>query len=104
MSVNKNIVSREELASIFFEGKDTDTFFDIVEGDGASPRFDCLHSFGLGISDGECCIIDQETGNYISWYKLYHFGRDYTTNMNTKEEIVQFAHDFYEEADKEWNK
>lgn len=99
-----NFITREELCNIFFDEKDPDTFYDIFESDGASPRFDCTHSNTISISDGECYIIDRETGNYVNWYKETHFGRSYTTNMATKDELIQFVHDFYEEVEKDWNK
>lgn len=35
-----NFITREELCDIFFDEKDPDTFYDIFESDGASPRFD----------------------------------------------------------------
>lgn len=101
--VYTDVITREELADIFFNEKDPDTFYDIFESDGAGPRFDCVHSEGVCAGDGECYIIDRDTGSYINWYKLYHFGRDYNTNMATKEAIINFARDFYSEADKDWN-
>lgn len=34
-------------------------------------------------SDGENYIINRNTGEYINWYKLYHFGRDIHINVQT---------------------
>ena len=104
MAVYKDVVTREELTNIIFDEKDPDTFYDIFETNGAGPRFDCLHLVGFCPGDGECYIVDRETGHYINWYKLYHVGRDYTTNMSSKEEIKLFMHNFYEESDKSWNR
>lgn len=104
MILDGNIITREELSLIFFGDKDADSFYDIFENDSASPRFDCVNSVGECPGNGECYIIDRETGHYINWYKLYHFGRDLHTNMASKEEIVRFAKDFFNESEKEWNR
>lgn len=99
------IITRGDLAYIIKEGtpnKGYDEFFDIVENDSAKPRFDCLCSVGECIGNGEIYIVDRETGHYVNWYKLYHIGRDLTTNMTSKEEVEGFFKDFYIAANK-WN-
>lgn len=36
----------------------------------SADKYDCYLDY-----DGENYIINRETGEYINWYKLYHFGR-----------------------------
>lgn len=41
--------------------------------------------------DGEeIYIIDRYHNKYINWYKLTHVGRDFHTDMKTKEEVIDF--------------
>ncbi len=83
--------------------KNLDEFYDIFENNGAGPRFDCLTVVGEHHSNTECYIVDRETGHYVNWYKAYHFGRSYTTNMQTEEEVMQFFASFFLESKKPWN-
>lgn len=47
------------------------SFFDQIDDEEYSDKYDVFNP-----SDGECYIINRETGEYINWYKFTHLGRD----------------------------
>ena len=52
--------------------------------------------------DGEdIYIIDHYHNKYINWYKLTHVGRDFHTDMRTKEEVIDFLQRLHDDWLKE---
>lgn len=41
-------------------------------------------------------IIDHFHNRYINWYKLTHVGRDFHTDMKTKEEVIDFLQNLHD--------
>ena len=59
-------------------------FLDIIEED-------LPYGYHYYKYDGEeIYIIDRYYNRYINWYKLTHVGRDFHTDMKTKEEVIDF--------------
>lgn len=75
--------------------KSADAFFDHIEDEKYTCDFDCFYS-----ADGECYIIDRNTGEYVNWYKFTHIGRDIHTNM-TVEQLDDFIKRFSKVDDHE---
>lgn len=94
--MRNDFMTREELTEIVVRDKNSDYFFNIFEDNDVGPRFDCVCSCDECMGNAEIYIIDRDTGHYIGWYKLYHIGRDWHTNMSSKEEVEKFFDDFYE--------
>lgn len=67
-----------------------DDFFDAVEENDFGSHFECACSIGECVGNGEIFIIDYDTGHYINWYKLTHFGRSASTNVNSEDELKAF--------------
>ena len=84
---NNEVISRDdlykEIERIF---GNIDKFLDIVEED----RPCCYISFK---DEDEYVVIDSRAHRYISWYK--HVGRDFDTDMETKEEVILFLERLY---------
>lgn len=95
------MLTREQLCEVV-KGiySDFDKFLDDVEED-------CVYSFNVYCSinespgNGEILILEKETKQYISWYKLSHIGRDLETNIPTYSELVLFITRFKAAKDKE---
>ena len=71
----------------------TDKFLDIVEED--TPN--CYISFK---DEDEYVVIDTRAHRYISWYK--HVGRDFDTDMQTKDEVISFLQRLHDNWKKEY--
>lgn len=91
---NSEVISRDELYEnvnrIFGS---VDKFLDIVEED----RPCCYVSIK---DEDEYLVIDSRAHRYISWYK--HVGRDFDTDMETKEEVISFLERLYNNWKKEY--
>ena len=106
MSINKSlyvevkspseIIFRKELCDVVSKifGSE-EKFLDIIEDD--IPYG--YHYFKY--EGDEIYIIDVQHNRYINWYKLTHIGRDFHTDMNTKEEVIDFLQRLYDKWLKE---
>lgn len=63
---------------------DVDKFLDMLDDGEFNPNFNCIYQ------DEELYIIDDTANRYIHWYKKTHIGRDFHTDMESKEEIREF--------------
>lgn len=91
---NSKVISRVELyENINRIFGSIDKFLDIVEED--IPN--CYISFK---DEDEYVIIDTRAHRYISWYK--HIGRDFDTDMSSKEEVISFLERLHENWRKEY--
>jgi hypothetical protein len=70
-------------------------FFDEIERNRAMG-FTVFRSVGDAFYDGGILILDNETNEFISWYKLAHIGRDLHTNIITEEQLRRFIQKFYD--------
>lgn len=70
-----------------------DKFLDIVKED--TPN--CYISFKY---EDEYVVVDSRAHRYISWYK--HVGRDFDTDMSSKEEVISFLERLHENWRKEY--
>lgn len=61
-----------------------DRFLDMLDDGEFNPNFNCIYQ------DEELYIIDDTANRYIHWYKKTHIGRDFHTDMESKEEIIEF--------------
>ena len=90
------IISRaalcEAIKRIFGSGE---KFLDIIEEDLPYGYHYCKDD-----SD-EIYIIDYTHHKYIHWYKLTHIGRDFHTDMKTKEEVIDFLQRLHDDWLKE---
>lgn len=79
------VISRDELCEavdrIFGS---VEKFLDIIEEDLPYGYHYCKDD------SAEIYIIDYTHHKYIHWYKLTHIGRDFHTDMKTKEEVIDF--------------
>lgn len=79
------VISRDELCEAvdrIFGSEEK--FLDIIEED-------IPYDYHYYKYEGEeIYIIDHEHNKYINWYKLMHLGRDFHTDMKTKEEVIDF--------------
>lgn len=84
ISINEQI-TRDDLILII---KDiygsVDKFLDMLDDGEFNPNFNCIYQ------DEELYIIDDTANRYIHWYKKTHIGRDFHTDMESKEEIIEF--------------
>lgn len=71
----------EAIRRIFGSGE---KFLDIIEEDLPYGYHYCKDD------SAEIYIIDYTHHKYIHWYKLTHIGRDFHTDMKTKEEVIDF--------------
>ena len=62
---------------------DVDKFLDIVEDD-------CVYGYDMIRHEDEIYIFNIYNCQYIHWYKLTHIGRDFSTDIKTDEEIINF--------------
>ena len=90
------VISRGELCEvvdIIFGSEEK--FLDIIEED-------IPYGYHYYKYDGEeIYIIDTFHNRYINWYKLTHLGRDFHTDMKTKEEVIAFLQRLHDEWLKE---
>ena len=90
------VISRAELCKaitkIFGSGE---KFLDIIEEDLPYGYHYCKDD------SAEIYIIDYTHNKYIHWYKLTHIGRDFHTDMKTKEEVIDFLQRLHDEWLKE---
>lgn len=77
-----------------------DMFFDDVEND-CTRRFSVFCTINESSGNGNILILDTETHQYISWYKLTHLGRDLHTNISNINDLESFIKAFKEAKDKE---
>lgn len=61
-----------------------DKFLDMLDEGEFNP------TFIVGCQDEELYIIDDTANRYLHWYKKTHIGRDFYTDMESKEEIIEF--------------
>lgn len=71
-----------------------DIFLNDVELGGPTKRFSVFCTLGESVGSGDVLILDNETNNFISWYKLTHIGRDLHTNIKGKFDLVNFVQAF----------
>lgn len=72
-------------------------FLDIIEEDLPYGYHYCADK-----NDGEeIYVSDVKHRQYIHWYKLTHIGRDFNTDMKTKEEVIDFLQRLHDEWLKE---
>lgn len=84
------MITREDLCKVVEEVYgDIDKFLDDVES-GCVRRFSIFCTINESVGNGDILILDNETKEYLSWYKLSHLGRDIHTNIG----IVSFLEDF----------
>lgn len=84
VSINEQI-TRDDLVQIINDiYGDVDKFLDIIDDDNVPVNFSCIYQ------DEELYLIDDSANRYIHWYKKTHIGRDFHTDMETKEEIKEF--------------
>ena len=78
-------ITRDDLVKIISDiYGDIDKFFDMIDD------YDIPINFTYIYQDEELYIIDDSANRYIHWYKKTHIGRDFHTDMKTKEEIREF--------------
>lgn len=84
------VISRDELCEAvdrIFGSEEK--FLDIIEED-------LPYDYHYYKYEGEeIYIIDRYHNKYINWYKLTHLGRDFHTDMKTKEEIIDFLQNLH---------
>lgn len=81
----KEQITRDDLVQIIEDVfGDIDKFLDMIDDDNLPINFTCIYQ------DEELYIIDNYANRYIHWYKKTHIGRDFHTDMRTKEEIKEF--------------
>ena len=68
----------------------SDKFLNVLEDDESDDAY-----FVTTDSDGTNLILNFETGEWISWYKLTHIGRCISSTCNP-ERFVQFLEEFNE--------
>lgn len=95
------MLTREDLNEIvkYIYG-DVNKFLDDVEED-CTSRFSVFCTINECPGNGDILILDNETKQYISWYKLSHIGRDLHTNIPFKIAAYEFIKAFKECKDKE---
>ena len=90
------VISRDELCEAvdrIFGSEEK--FLDIIEED-------IPYGYHYYKYDGEeIYIIDRYHNKYINWYKLTHIGRDFHTDMKTKEEVIDFLQRLHDDWLKE---
>lgn len=64
-----------------------DDFFDDVE-------YGNVGNFVVSIDDDDILITDSNSSQFVGWYKLYHLGRDLTTNISGLSALEQFIRAF----------
>ena len=93
---SSEVINRSELCEaikrIFGSGE---KFLDIIEEDLPYGYHYCKND------SAEIYIIDYTHHKYIHWYKLTHIGRDFHTDMKTKEEVIDFLQRLHDEWLKE---
>lgn len=95
------MITREDLCKVVKEVYgDIDKFLDDVES-GCIRRFSIFCTINESVGNGDILILDTETHQYISWYKLSHLGRDLHTNIPFKIAAYEFIKAFKEVMDKE---
>lgn len=95
------MITRDELCKVVKDiYGDVDKFLDDVEED-CIRRFGVFCTINEASGNGDILILDYETHQYISWYKLSHIGRDLHTNVPTITAAYEFIKAFKEAKDKE---
>ena len=83
--MEKELLSRDELVQIIEDiYGDIDKFLDMIDDNNVPANFTCIYQ------DEELYLIDDFANRYVHWYKKTHIGRDFHTDMTTKEEIREF--------------
>lgn len=95
------MLTREDLCKVVKEVYgDIDKFLDDVEED-CIIRFSVFCTINESSGNGDVLILDRETHQYISWYKLSHLGRDLHTNIISYSFLKDFIYTFKEVMDRE---
>ena len=95
------MITREELCDVIqWAYGNIDKFLDDVE-EGCERQFSVFCTINECPGNGDILILDNETKQYISWYKLSHIGRDLHTNIPSKIVAYEFIKAFKEAKDKE---
>ena len=96
------MITREDLCNIVKEvyNDNTDKFLDDVEN-GCTGRFSVFCTINENSGTGDILILDNETNNFISWYKLTHLGRDIHSNITESSVLKEFIIAFKEFGDLE---
>lgn len=95
------VITRDDLCEVVKDiYGDIDKFLDDVEED-CTIRFNVFCTINECPGNGDILILDNETRQYISWYKLSHIGRDLHTNIPFKIAAYEFIKAFKECKDKE---
>lgn len=95
------MLTREDLCKVVKEVYgDIDKFLDDVEED-CIIRFSVFCTINESSGNGDVLILDRETHQYISWYKLSHLGRDLHTNIISYSFLKDFIYAFKEVMDRE---
>lgn len=95
------MITRKDLNKVLDEiYGDIDKFLDDVEED-CIIRFNVFCTINECPGNGDILILDNETKQYISWYKLSHIGRDFHTNIFNINDLESFIKAFKECKDKE---
>ena len=90
-------ITREDLTHAIknvYGRNDLTAFLDDVEFGGPTKRFSVFCTLGESVGSGDILILDNETNNFISWYKLTHIGRDLHTNINSINDLEEFIQAF----------
>lgn len=88
------MVTREDLCDVVKEiYGDIDKFLTDVESD-CMCRFNVFCTINDTPSDSDILILDNNTNCFISWYKLYHLGRDFHTNIESRWDLKSFIEQF----------
>lgn len=78
-------ITRDDLVQIIKDVYgDTEKFLDMVDDDNIPMNFTCIYE------DEELYLIDNSKHRYVHWYKKTHIGRDFHTDMKSKEELIEF--------------
>lgn len=95
------MLTREDLCKVVKEVYGgIDKFLDDVEED-CIIRFSVFCTINESSGNGDVLILDRETHQYISWYKLSHLGRDLHTNIISYSFLKDFIYAFKEVMDRE---
>ena len=95
------MITRDDLCEVVKDiYGDIDKFLDDVEED-CTGRFSVFCTINESPGNGDILILDNETRQYISWYKLSHLGRDIHTNIIGVSFLEDFIKAFKETMDRE---
>jgi hypothetical protein len=87
-------ITREDLCTVVkaIYGMSEDFIEDV--GKNSSDGFEVFCSIGENSTDSDILILNCETGQFVSWYKLWHVGRDIRSNIQNLTDLEKFIHDF----------